>query len=345
MKRIDDITIIEEGINKAAKEPDEGWMIQGISSDVYRQASYESKKDIIIAHSIDTGKRVLKQFPELLISLRDFEKLLYATNKFYRDHVFHTFRVWGLGLYLYYNGLREFIDGIDERIRSHFHFTWYLASVYHDVGYPIKGLKDLGEQLNKCFNYLGLVDLVNFDRAFKPLPNDNSINPLLNDQSLKDLKGLLPDEIVEIDREVLERRHGLTGALLLLSSLNRRFGTSWSKDAYPAIKAIAEHDGSRRIYFRNGPFSAILVICDELQEWGRPYISPLLEERYVTTDHIELELGSEGATPRIKARINYKEFQNELKKILRWDGSKTENDKKENLRRLNGINVYVDMDY
>ena len=107
MNRIDDYVIIEEGINKAAKEQYDkaqssqfsyNWDLrtQEIAVEKYQQASYKEKRDIIINYLISSGEPHHKGFRGLVKGLGDFETLLYATNKFYRDHFFHTFQVWGL---------------------------------------------------------------------------------------------------------------------------------------------------------------------------------------------------------------------------------------------------------
>jgi len=340
MKRIDDYTIIEHGINKV--EDGRQFLMERIptmSLERYRQASYEEKKNMIIRHMMTVGASVAKDFPDLLKSLRDFEKLLYATDKLYRDHTFHTFRVWGLGLYLYHNGLREFIS---KGERLNFHLIWYLASVYHDVGYPISKLKRLVNNLNSYFEYLTGIDV------FELVKFDKTINPALNDLTTNDyLMRLFPNEGHEIYRHVLKQRHGLIGARLLLYSLRSRFGIAGreSERAFPAIIAIGEHDGFRPISFVDEPFSVLLVICDELQEWGRPYISSILGERYVSTDHIDLNVSTDGTIPVITAMIDYRKSQSDLYELLGWLGEIAEKEKQNNFKRLNGIRINVEMQY
>lgn len=336
MNRIDDQTIIEEGINKAAQHGDPFLgFIPSITYEDYNRCSYQEKKKKIINHLMETGVPAEKQFGTLIEDLEKFEKLLYATNKFYRDHVFHTFRVWGLGLYIYHKGLKASIDK-DEK--SYFHFKWYLAATYHDVGYPISALNKINEDLNSYFEYLGIDKLVDFQEV---------INPALNEKRLNTkLENLFPEDAQEINYNVMAQKHGYMGARLLLKSLIDRFeGTEYSEHADTSLVAIGKHDRKKPISYKDEPISALLVICDELQEWGRPYISPLLGEKYVSTDHIQLEIDPNGNIPRLTASIDYRKSQNDLKNILGWEPERTEKDKIDNLDRVKEINIEVEMVY
>jgi hypothetical protein len=331
MKRINDYVIIEEGINRA---------LQNLISrnfpkmdfGRYYQASYEDKKYIVSDYLMNVGIEYRKEFHELWGDLTEFEKLLYATDKLYRDHVLHTFRVWGLGLYLSINGLNKFIDP-DESDK--FHLSWYIASIYHDIGYPLANLKKLEKELSRYFSYLDLRDIVSLGTGIQ--------NKLSKPELKRKINKLLPHE--NIDGNVLLQRHGLTSARLLLFQLMQRFPNGWMESANIALKAIADHDGDRPIFFHEDPISALLIICDELQEWGRPYISSRLADGNMITDHIELYIESNGSTPRIEAKIDYRNSQLNLHRILQWEGEIAEKSKVTNLKRIDGIIINVKMKY
>ena len=64
--------------------------------------------------------------------------------------------------------------------------------------------------------------------------------------------------------------HGGDSAQLLLKHLNKVFSGKWTPDAIHAIVAICLHDQSGYpIDIQKDPYSALLIISDELQEWGR----------------------------------------------------------------------------
>jgi hypothetical protein len=63
--------------------------------------------------------------------------------------------------------------------------------------------------------------------------------------------------------------HGGDSAQLLLKNLNSRFNGKWTTDAIHAIVAICLHDKKEPVDIKKDPYSALLIICDEIQEWGR----------------------------------------------------------------------------
>ena len=65
------------------------------------------------------------------------------------------------------------------------------------------------------------------------------------------------------------RYHGGDSAQLLLKKLNSRFNGNWTTDAIHAIVAICLHDKKEQVDILKDPYSSLLIICDELQEWGR----------------------------------------------------------------------------
>jgi hypothetical protein len=65
------------------------------------------------------------------------------------------------------------------------------------------------------------------------------------------------------------RFHGGDSAQILLKNLNSRFNGNWTTDAIHAIVAICLHDRKESVDILKEPYTALLIICDELQEWGR----------------------------------------------------------------------------
>lgn len=88
-----------------------------------------------------------------------FESTLYGGSKYYRDHVFHSFRTWLLGLFcilkdwnggdgLFINNIK--IDG--EKEESEFNKStnffekismWTVIALCHDLGYPLEKTKEV----------------------------------------------------------------------------------------------------------------------------------------------------------------------------------------------------------
>ncbi|MDP2797112.1 MAG: hypothetical protein Q8N94_06355, partial [Methanoregula sp.] len=108
------------------------------------------KRDIFINYLMRVGERYKKNFEGAMIDLKTFEKFLFLNEK-YRDHVLHTFRVWGLGIFFYQKLFKRFFSK-DEN----FHFQWYLAATFHDVGYPLANVNTTIKTLNKNFENIGI---------------------------------------------------------------------------------------------------------------------------------------------------------------------------------------------
>lgn len=130
-----------------------------------------------------------------------------------------------------------------------------LAAAKHDVGY--------------CFTYLkGLIETSDF------LKKDNAhtikkINSKF-DETFNTLFQMVRTHATSIDSALYDTSsatipHGVIGAFHV---------KNLTQDEYVlecTAQAIAKHDDStRRIYFEEEPLSWILILLDELQEWGRP---------------------------------------------------------------------------
>jgi len=99
----------------------------------------------------------------------DFEGLLYGSNKKYRDHVIHTFRIWLLGVYILLTKTSEtntriidkiVLDGIinstDNNTKELFKpnklellSMWTLISLCHDLGYPLEKREEIIENTER----------------------------------------------------------------------------------------------------------------------------------------------------------------------------------------------------
>lgn len=106
----------------------------------------------------------------------EFEALLYGSNRFYRDHVIHLLRTWLIGMnilifspkgtYLY----KEFIIEGDDRERLFkFNFfecisIWTIASLCHDLGYPLEKSNAIINRTQRMMEYLVLLILSLFPR-------------------------------------------------------------------------------------------------------------------------------------------------------------------------------------
>ncbi len=81
----------------------------------------------------------------------EFEKVLYGTSRYYRDHIIHVFRTWLIGIWLLTNNKGEYLNQISIPEKG---FTvklnnaekvsiWTIIALTHDLGYPLEKAKDV----------------------------------------------------------------------------------------------------------------------------------------------------------------------------------------------------------
>ncbi|MCP4348821.1 MAG: hypothetical protein GY795_25360 [Desulfobacterales bacterium] len=197
----------------------------------------------------DTLKKVYKS-----------ETPLYSLKPYYRDHLYHVIDVCMLGHLLLDEDLGYiFKPGSDMDLETCMK-QWYVAAIFHDVGYitellngALRKMKDINsEEIDEFLQYV--------DDNYK-----NGVDSFCNRIFIE----------VDKSRNTCVRRgldHGATSAAhlrWLLSDVN-----SGEKRYRPAIDAIIAHNlhPDYPINQSHSPISALLALCDELQEWGRPSI-------------------------------------------------------------------------
>lgn len=104
------------------------------------------------------------------------------------------------------------------------------------------------------------------------------------------------------------RYHRGDSAQLLLKNLNSRFNGNWTTDAIHAIIAICLHDKKEPVDICKDPYSALLIICDELQEWGRNI--PGNKKRY-EINKLQFFLNFSAIIPSVVAILFYPKKQTE----------------------------------
>ena len=206
------------------------------------------------------------------------EVLLYHSRTEYRDHLFHAVETFLVG-YALLRGNRSPVESIfsangnspgdTETLRE-----WFLAALFHDFGYVME-LVPLVTEIAQQFPIDGIREMV------------------------PELKNQWDDKITELNRIVKEQQglkseigkkrtdHGVFSYLHLRSELLRldplarkelslsgppsKWKSKHCKRHAKALSAILKHNLSREpVNVRKEPLSALLILCDELQEWRRP---------------------------------------------------------------------------
>lgn len=225
--------------------------------------------------------------------LRRFEKFLYEI----RDHYFHSFHIFLLGLLIINFYKDEFIGFYRNIFPKYRHllleYTWLLTSIFHDVGYPITKIDDLRE------------DIFGIRTIHSEKETSNVWDDPIYKENLKQLVSLFkfslsagrhkidwyPEvfgtadtSLEQIFREVFYESHGVAGCFRFLVDIfcearreeNAEKRLFLINHIYPAALSIALHDagfrerlskiGIKKIKLSRFPFAALLTYLDSLQE-------------------------------------------------------------------------------
>ncbi|TET28040.1 MAG: hypothetical protein E3J70_10685, partial [Candidatus Heimdallarchaeota archaeon] len=251
-----------------------------------------------------------------------------SAGKYYRDHTEHQLRVAVLGDFLLEQDLGRGtllnhisdLTEIDKTLIKE--KVWWVMGLIHDIGYPLQKMTtsinySLLNQILKCYPMLDL-DVAPFEISI----SSKNIEPYLEfitDGLSKEAQKLIKLGIranldsmpipsvqhfqssdqghseFKFSSEV-ELDHGVVGALSLLKSLGTPEEIKENRDELEgyikAAQAIALHNFKDHLsdyIFENNPLAFLLVLIDEMQEWGRP-IPLQIRDSYFTTEMKKITL-------------------------------------------------------
>ncbi|MCP4347646.1 MAG: hypothetical protein GY795_19245 [Desulfobacterales bacterium] len=210
------------------------------------------------AHKV-IGVDVELPIADTLKRIFESEASLYSLKPYYRDHLYHVIDVCMLGHLLLSDDM-ERIFKIDEMELKTCLKQWYVASIFHDVGYivelvssSLKALKDIGSPEIDEFSQ-------KLSTAYQTAEEHYCHRLFCKVDKARErcvLKGL---------------DHGTTSASHLQHLLaGIRDGENEYRQALDAIIAHNIHP-NYPVRQKEAPVTALLILCDELQEWGRPSI-------------------------------------------------------------------------
>lgn len=320
----------------------------------------------------------MKYIKEALKTFLKFERLTYITpffseNKRSRDHFLHQFRIAILGDFILncYIGSqkdkRKLIDlvirnlnlkgtGSENHTLDQVRITWWVTALLHDCSYPLYHIffpdlfqKSPYEELNRIYSDVFLEDfrksfddaLKNFNKKFK-----TKLDGLISDLGLEDFQ-----------RHILKSfenkySHNISSAFNLWEMLKDSNNNAFLPKL--AVKSIILHhnflgkensDKEKKISLLDYPLAFLLIVLDEMQEWGRPIvveddhnptkISKLVELDKVTIQGIQRIEKGEYCINKDKLTfiLNYKDRGKIIERTKLDPGQKYE-EKKNNLKRL-----------
>jgi len=243
-----------------------------------------SVKYLHVSRSIDRLLKVSGKESSYLPVMKEFEGMLKEVLPKYRDHFIHSFNVFLLGYYIL-NRLKLIKSNYDFR-SNYPNLCWMLAATHHDSAYVIEKMEFW--QNNLLEKFLGISPGLSTNIAqILPMTYFDFMRAIScwHKQPLGDVPGFSLNSVDlallnEMNISLTQRRdHGVLGSLMLLHSLAIKQGFLSREGVYgnflythiPACHAISIHHlSSVRIEFGKHPLAFLLVLCDELQDWGRP---------------------------------------------------------------------------
>ena len=229
-----------------------------------------------------------------------------------RDHYVHSINVFLMGLSIY--SATPIIKGAFYRsrkgstfsnIHEEFLYVWGLASMFHDMGYPIE------ISYNKIRRFLRAA-CYREDSRIAPVPLIRDIEDLRVRSDEGDSLDLISERISDIlgipladasnavkgyEQNMCDTcrvDHGYFSTLMLMkwmSNIHGQYGKDAIAPVVEAATAILMHNFHNHTFTRDpynmgplsldaDPISYLLILCDELQDWNRVLYGAVMKSVY-----------------------------------------------------------------
>ncbi len=213
--------------------------------------------------------------------IKNLAKVESGTRTYVRDHVVHAMLTFIVGIYINEN----FFD--NRKVEP---FQWKLASLFHDIGYPIEIcskhiLKPFADSVNDIRSLLGspsnIIDFkINIPDNISKLTRKNSFDLIQECLNKWDIQINVKEEYNQMIKKG-KIRHGVISSLLLLNAIDLMYQEKHETEEkcnriiVPACSAIYIHDReskdfTKKINRQKAPIAFLLRLSDCLQEWERP---------------------------------------------------------------------------
>lgn len=209
------------------------------------------------------------------------------------------------------------IDGGSDNLisRSELWSMWTIISLCHDLGYPLEKTSEINKKVKKIVNHFGCLNFNELNFKFD-LFNGYIVEKFLNIVASKTVRGkedkdkdkdkdkeIHKTEVQQkyhykISKSLEEYKHGMFSGLLVFKKLTYFLETDYSPDNHSLssedlrqfyirkeiLRAICGHTCPKIYHLKLRTLSFLLIICDELQIWGRPRFSALLSGDCIEED-------------------------------------------------------------
>ncbi len=267
----------------------------------YQRGGYSRDK---IAFGVDKLCGYFREYHE-------FEALLYA-DRFYRDHVMHVFRVWLVGIWLMekydnriYWDLKP-LNGGNKEMRispNELSAMWCIIALTHDLGYPLDKIDRIRKKIEAMMSYFGGAS--SLERGFEIPTHHHFINDFIlkfissklalarrdqcETQDLCYKTELQSKYYLKFSKSFENFDHGIISCIVLMKNLVYFLESDFdlskpftdSEDARQfyirreMLRSIASHTCPDIYHLYPNTLSFILILADELQQWGRPTLAEL----------------------------------------------------------------------
>lgn len=254
----------------------------------------------------DDGDYGCDELEEYFDEFCEFEKNLYGSSEYYRDHLSHLFKVFLLGEYLLRDdqiGFDKLIVG-DEKLPADKEISidekeamWCLSALTHDLGYPLEKIYKISESSRNMVRSFDM-ETISFNISQRGQTLNDFIIKFISSALVKNpddeefFVHIQPKFLWKLTRAWEQFDHGVNSALLIFKKLVYFLESDYCLDKLKpmnsddakqflirnqTLKAIAVHHCNYVYHLSLFDFSFFLRIIDEMQEWGRPRLKDLFE--------------------------------------------------------------------
>lgn len=198
-----------------------------------------------------------------------------------RPHFLHSFQTFLLGAIIIdknYQLFQElYASGFESGDEIRIDFPWFFASLFHDTASPIEGIETIRL-------YAGLHEARSRGITSVYSPHllgcvFESIKAEEMSPEWEPLPTSVPGKLCELLSRHRLDEHGVMGAINLISSSQQMNGRTLVTNIYPAALAIAIHNSllwpellDEQLFpvsAKKFPLIFLLLLCDNIEEWGR----------------------------------------------------------------------------
>ena len=275
---------------------------------------YDKREPFIKSLGKKTPKAYgIAELKEYYTQYSDFERVLYGSSRYYRDHVIHVFRTWMSGIELLTKNSCACLSEIrinEKNITISLEAAekisiWTIVALTHDLGYPLQKAKDIiGITQRMIATFITNPD-ISVDFSFHGVQNymNDFIVRLMSSKMVerkergsdgsdekKYVARLQPKYYFKFQKSLERNDHGILSTLIIYKLLTYFLESDYNiNEDYTfmeedcrqfyirreILRAIASHTCNDVYQLYMGSFSFLLRVCDDTQEWGRKYLSEL----------------------------------------------------------------------